>query len=62
MRSPTREETETLNTILFEQEELEAKLQAEVRKLRNICQIPVGARLDSVHLIWVDSAGNRLTD
>jgi len=62
MRSPTREEATLLNSILSEQEELEAKLQAEVRRLRTICGIPVGAKLDAIHLIWVDGSGNQITD
>jgi len=60
MRSPTREEAANLNAILAEQEELEAKLQAEVRRLRTLCDVPVGVRLDAVHLVWVDANGQRL--
>jgi len=57
VRSPTREEASALNGLLAEQEELEAKLQAEVRRLRQLCGVPVGVRLDAVHLTWVDANG-----
>jgi hypothetical protein len=57
VRSPTREEAAALNALLAEQEEVEARLQAEVRRLRTLCEVPVGARLDAVHLLWVDSNG-----
>ena len=62
MRTPTRDEAGKLEALAREMEDLDAKAQAELRMLRGICGVPVGALLDLLHLVWVDRNGQPVRD